>query len=110
MSPGEITPLGHLIAVAPAACALQSQATQVILPLASTSTWPPWSTSPGVRMVPVMSFAALPAVTSQVPVESGARFWHIVIFGGVGPVGCELARSGTAASLRPAPPRSGDAG
>ena len=51
------------IVVAPAACAEQSQATQVMLPLPSTTTWPPRKTSPGKSTVPVIDLAALPAVT-----------------------------------------------
>jgi hypothetical protein len=56
MRPGEITPVGQSIVVAPAAIALQSHATQVMVPLPSTSTCPPRITWLGNRRVPVMSF------------------------------------------------------
>src|SRR5689334_8107190 len=73
MRPGETTPLGQVIVVAPAAIAEQSQATHAILPAASIRTCPPWSTVCGARISPEMSFWPSPATTSQVPVAIGAR-------------------------------------
>ena len=61
MRPGEITPVGQAIVVAPLAAALaaQSQPTHGMMPVASTSTWPPWRILPGASTVPpVMSCAA----------------------------------------------------
>ncbi len=74
MRPGETTPVGQAMVVAPVAAALavQSQSTHWMTPAPSTSTWPPCSTLPGTSTLPpVMSCAVVPAVTWQTPLASG---------------------------------------
>src|SRR5262245_12394382 len=73
INPGDTTPRGQVISVAPAAIGAQSQATQVIWPAALTSTCPPRRPSPGFKTFPVISLSAPPGVTVQVPLGGGGR-------------------------------------
>src|SRR5262249_31417063 len=107
MRPGETTPAGQVISVAPTAMGAQSQAAQVIWPVSDTNTWPPRSTSPGVRMVPVMSLDPSPAATLQVPLagDGMSARGQLVIFGPASPVhgASGMAPSETLPSLCCAP-------